>query len=74
MKNDKDGSNDDHGENYGANDYDVNFEQTTENILIMHFSLKGKGQNIWAKHTYVGQQKNYLLLMVNCVPCPHWTL
>ena len=51
MKNDKDGSNDDHGENYGANDYDVNFEQMTENILIMHFSLKGKGQNIWAKHT-----------------------
>ena len=44
MKNDKDGSNDDHGINYDDNDYDVNSEQMTENILLLCiFSLKKKG-------------------------------
>ena len=65
----------DHGENDDDDDYDVNVEQLIENILLLCiFFNKKMGQNVWAKHTKVGQQKNYLLLMVNCVPCPHWTL
>ena len=43
MKNDKDGSNDDHGINYDDNDYDVNSEQMTENILLLCIFLLKKG-------------------------------
>ena len=45
MKNDKDGSNDDLGINYDDNDYDVNSEQMTENILLLCiFSLKKRAE------------------------------
>ena len=52
MKNDKDDSNDDHGENYDDNDDGVNVEQMAENILMSCiFSFKKRGRNVWTKHT-----------------------